>query len=131
MPNNKKMTMAAAIVLAAVLAVAAVCWVRFGPKGVEGTKTLTIQVTHGDGNVNTFTVTTEAEFLGDALMEAGLIQGVNRDYGIFIQTVDGEFADETQNQFWVYTRDGQQVNYGVDMCPTADGEHYEFIRKTF
>ncbi|MGM9590113.1 MAG: DUF4430 domain-containing protein [Faecousia sp.] len=130
MEKNKKLTIIGAIALVIALAVALTCWFLFGPKGTPGAKTLTIQVTHADASVRCFTVETEEQFLGPALLAEGLIQGEETQYGLYVLTVDGETADDTLQQWWGYTRGGEMVEYGVDMCPIADGEQYEFTLNT-
>lgn len=131
MQENRKITRLAVVALAVILSLTLSFWFRFQPERVTGWKNLTIQVTHSDASTDTFTVGTAAEFLGDALLAEGLIQGEEGQFGMYVRTVDGETADETKQQYWVYTKNGEQVNYGVDMCPIADGEQYEFILKTF
>lgn len=123
--KNKK-AVAAIVVLVVLVAVAAVCWFAFGPKAVAGGKTITVDVTHKDGTMKTFEITTDAEFLRGALEQENLVQGDETEYGLYILTVDGETADEANQEWWGYTKSGEQVNYGVDSCPIADGEHYEF-----
>ena len=55
-----------------------------------------------------------------------LIAGTDGEYGLYVLTVDGETVDEANQEWWGYTKGGEMVEYGVDMCPIADGEHYEF-----
>lgn len=123
--KNKK-TLIAIAVLVVLIAVAAVCRLTFGPQAVAGSKTLTVDVTHKDGQTNTFTIRTDAEYLGDAMKEEGLLKGTDGPYGLYVLTVDGETVDESDQEWWGYTKSGEMVNYGVDTCPIADGEHYEF-----
>jgi len=123
--KNKK-TVIAVIVLVALIAVAAICWAAFAPKSVEGGKTITVDVTHKDGTTNTFEIVTDAEFLRGAMEEKGIIGGTESEYGLYVLTVDGETVNESNQEWWGYTKSGEQVNYGVDTCPIADGEHYEF-----
>ncbi len=130
MPDNQKITRRTMILLAVLLSLMLGSWFRFRPERIVGTKNLTIQVTHGDGSVRVFEMTTAAEFLGDALLAGGLVQGDEGQFGLYVKTVDGETADEAKQQYWAYTREGQQVNYGVDLCPIADGEQYEFVLNT-
>ncbi len=130
MPKNKKTTIIAFVALAVVVAIMLTCWFMFKPETSEGGKNLTILVTHGDESTKTFNVETGAEFLGEALVAEGLIQGDVTEYGLYIKTVDGETADEAIQQWWGYTKGGEAVNYGVDMCPIADGEQYEFTLNT-
>ncbi len=122
---NKK-TIAAVIALIVLVAVAAFCWLAFSPDAVAGGKTITVDVTHKDGTTNTYEITTDAEFLRGAMEQEGLIAGTDGEYGMYVMTVDGETVDEANQEWWGYTKAGEQVNYGVDSCPITDGEHYEF-----
>ena len=122
---NKK-TIAAVVVLIVLVAAAAFCWFAFSPTAVSGGKTIVVDVTHKDGSTNTYEITTEAEFLRGAMEQEGLIAGTDGEYGMYVMTVDGETVDESNQEWWGYTKSGEQVNYGVDGCPIADGEHYEF-----
>ncbi len=123
--KNKK-TLLAVVVLLVLVLVAGACWVAFGPKGLEGSKTITVDVTHKDMTTNTFTIKTDEEYLRQALEQENLISGTDSDYGMYILTVDGETVDEANQEWWCYTKSGETVTYGVDSCPIADGDHYEF-----
>ena len=123
--KNKK-TLIAVIALVVLVAVAAACWFAFGPKAVAGSKTVTIDVTHKDGTTKTFEIKTDEEFLRGALEQDGLVAGTETEYGLYVLTVDGETVDEANQEWWGYAKSGEQVNYGVDSCPIADGDHYEF-----
>ena len=96
-------------------------------------KALTVDVTHGDGTTKTFTVKTDAENLGAALVEDKEIgvTGEDSDYGIFITTVDGEAASTEEQTFWSISKDGVDLEVGADSQPIADGEHYELTLKTW
>ena len=123
--KNKK-TVLAILILVVLVAAAAVCWFAFGPKAIAGSKTVVVDVIHKDGQTNTFTLETDAEYLGEAMQEQGLLEGEDGPYGMYVLTVDGETVDEANQEWWGYTKSGEQVNYGVDQCPIADGDHYEF-----
>lgn len=125
MKNRKPLI--AVLLLVILVAVATVCWLAFGPETVEGSKTITVDVTHLDGQTNTFTIHTDAEYLREAMEQEGLIAGTESQYGMYILTVDGETVDETKQQWWCYTKSGERVDYGVDACAIADGDHYEFV----
>ena len=122
--KNKK-AVAAIVVLVVLVAVAAVCWFAFGPKAVAGGKTITVDVTHKDGTMKTFEITTDAEFLRGALEQEGMVQGDESEYGLFVTVVDGETADSEQQQWWCFTKGGEMLMTGVDDTPIADGEQYE------
>lgn len=124
--KNKK-TLAAIIVLVILIAAAAVCWFAFSPKAVEGSKNITVQVTHQDGSANTFEIATDAEYLRGAMEQEGIIGGQESDYGLYVLTVDGETVDEGNQEWWCFTKFGERVDYGVDACVIEDGDHYEFV----
>ena len=123
--KNKK-TLAAVLVLTALVITAAVCWFAFAPRTSAGAKSITVDVTHKDGQSNTFTIETDAEYLGDAMKQENLLEGEDGEFGMYVLTVDGETVDESNQEWWGYTKSGEMVNYGVDCCPIADGDHYEF-----
>ena len=81
---------------------------------------------HGDGTSNDITVSTDAENLRDALEAEGIIAGEDSSYGMFVQTVDGETADDGEQEWWCLTKGGEMWNYGVDDTEIADGDVYEF-----
>lgn len=123
---KNKNTVIAILILAVLVITAAVCWFAFAPQTAAGVKTVVVDVTHKDGQINTFTIETEAEYLGDAMKQEGLLDGEDGEFGLYVLTVDGETVDESNQEWWGYTKAGEMVNYGVDTCPIADGDHYEF-----
>ena len=123
--KNKK-SVIAIVVLLVMVAAAAACWFAFSPETVAGGKTITVDVTHKDGTTKSFEIKTDEEFLRGAMEQQGMLAGEEGQYGLYILTVDGETVDESNQEWWGYTKSGEQVNYGVDACPIADGDHYEF-----
>lgn len=97
-----------------------------GEEETAGSKTITVTVVHGDGTSNDITVSTDAENLRDALEAEGIIAGEDGPYGMFVQTVDGETADDGEQEWWCLTKGGEMWNYGVDDTEIADGDVYEF-----
>lgn len=94
---------------------------------VEGAKALTIQVVHGDGSAKNFDIHTDAENLGDALLEHKelAVVGSNGEYGLYITSVDGEEASDADQTYWSISQEGEMLTVGVDSQPIADGERYE------
>lgn len=113
----------ALVILAAAMAL---LYVHTRPQTSEGSKTISVAVTHLDGTQRDFTLQTDAATLWGAMEEAGLIAGTDSAYGKWVSQVDGETADGTANQWWVFTRGGQWVDTACDATPIADGETYEF-----
>lgn len=97
-----------------------------GGKTTPGAKTITLQVVHKDGSQKEFTVSTDAEYLGEALKREELIAGDEGEYGLYVKTVDGETVDDANQEWWCLTKDGEMPSSGVDTTPIADGETYVF-----
>lgn len=117
----KKRVLALALALVMVFALAA-C----GQKGSGDTKTVTVTVVHGDGSSKDFTVKTDKETLGEALVDEKLVEGENGPYGLFVKTVDGETADDANQEWWCLTKGGESVATGADSTPVEDGAAYEW-----
>ena len=95
------------------------------PETTAGEKEINVVVVHADQTENTFTYQTDAEYLADVLLENELVDGDMGSYGLFITTVDGETADDSKQQWWCITKDGERVNSGADALPIADGDQFE------
>ena len=89
---------------------------------------MTIEVAAPDYS-NTHKIKTDAEFLGDALKEEGIIEGEESQYGLFITSVDSIKADDSKQQWWCITKGGADVMTGVDVTPIADGDTFELTLK--
>lgn len=89
-------------------------------------KTITVKVVHKDGSEKELSVETDADNLRGALEPDGIIAGEESEYGLFVKTVDGETADDANQEWWCVTKGGEMLNTGVDDTKIADGETYEF-----
>lgn len=90
--------------------------------------TLTIDVVDADGNTETFTVNTDADNLGDALVQDGLVEGEMSTYGLYIKTVNGIRADyDLDKAYWALYSDGEMLMTGASDTAIADGQHYELV----
>ena len=128
--SKKTKGILAAVLLLVLVAVLIFVWKSNAPKAEAGGKALTIQVIHGDGSQKDFAFRTDAENLRAACEEQNLIQGSESDFGLYVLTVDGETADESQQQWWCITKGGEMLMTGVDDTQIADGEHYEIVLTT-
>ena len=128
MKKNTKILLVCLLV-ALVLAAAAIGLAN-RPQAVEGAKAVTVEVIHGDGSQKVFELHTDAETLRQACEEKNLIAGQESQYGLFIQSVDGETADDSLQQWWCITKGGEVHNYGADETMIADGDRYEFTLTT-
>lgn len=90
----------------------------------EGAKTLTVSVKAEDKSV-TFTVKTDKETVGDALLEHKLIEGEEGTYGLYVKTVNGITADfDTDKSYWAFYENGEYAVSGVDMTKIDEKVKY-------
>lgn len=99
-----------------------------GPRKVgEGAAEFAFLVTDKDGNVTEFTVCTDKTVVGDALLDAGLIEGEESEYGLFVKKVNGITADyDVDKTYWAFYIDGEYAMTGVDQTNIETGKTYEF-----
>ena len=94
----------------------------------EGSKTVTVKVVAEEQTL-TFTLHTDKETLGEALLEHELIAGDQGPYGLYIKSVNGVIADyDTDQTHWSLTKGGEMMMVGVDGAVIADGEQYELTK---
>ena len=91
----------------------------------EGEQTFALAVADKDGNETHFTIHTDAATVGEALLDLGLIQGEQGDYGLYIKTVNGITADyDTDGVYWACYVNGEYAMTGVDTMPVTPGAEY-------
>ena len=94
----------------------------------EGAKTFEF-VVEADGYTVTFTINTDAETVGKALLDLGLIEGEDSQWGLYVKKVNGMLADyDVDGTYWAFYVNGGYGMYGVDSTPIAEGEVYSFVR---
>ena len=94
----------------------------------NGSKTITLEV-KAEGQTVTFTVRTDKETVGEALMEHGLIDGEDSQYGLYVKKVNGIVADyDVDKYYWAFYVDGESSMTGVDMTEIEEGAVYRLER---
>ena len=91
-----------------------------------GAKTLIIKVTAEEKSI-VFTINSDAETVGEALIENSLVEGSEGAFGLYISHVNGIKAIyEEDGAYWGFSdKDGALMSTGVDMTSFADGDVYE------
>lgn len=122
--KTRNIIIAVAVLLVLVVG-ALLVWNHFKPVAQVGAKSIVLEVVHGDESTKEFKIQTDAENLRGALEQESLIEGSDSEYGLFVETVDGETANMDNQEWWCFTKDGEMLMTGVDDTMIADGEHYE------
>ena len=127
MQKNIKIIIAAVAIIVLIAVMAAV-YVSTRPETVEGEKSFTVKVIHKDGSEKTFTYQTDVEYLGDLLLEEGLIQGENGQFGLYITNVDGENAIyENDGAYWALYEGEDYAQQGIGETPILDGSEFSLV----
>ena len=126
---KKKSIAAAGVILIVLCVLAGFLYMKFKPQTTAGEKEVTVVVIHGDQEEKTFTYQTDAEYLGEVLLENELVEGEEGQYGLFITAADGETADDSKQQWWCITKGGEQVNTSASEAVIEDGDQFELTLK--
>lgn len=131
--GNKKKIILAVGALALVAAIFAGIYFALAPKASAGSKDITIEVIDDEQKSVMYEVSTDAEYLGDAVRETeGLtVDGTDGAYGMMVNTVNGVVADFDENgAYWAFYVDGAYCDFGMDQQPIEDGQAYQIIYTT-
>ena len=91
----------------------------------EGKTAFTVEVAQLDGTSITFTVNTDKETVGEALLELGVVAGDTTEYGLYITTVNGVTLDyNTDGAYWAFYINGEYASTGVDATNIEAGASY-------
>lgn len=139
MKNNSKMRMLSLVLVFVLIAAAALTGCSGKPAETtgapepagqttvlgEGSKTMDFTVVDKEGITHLYTIHTDAETVGQALMELELIDGEEGPYGLYIKSVLGQVLDyETDGMYWGFYVNGDYALTGVDQTPITEGDAY-------
>ena len=129
--NKKKNIIIGSVVLLALIAVFAIVYAFNKPAAKAGSKDIVIEVTASNGNTTDYSLSTDAEFLLQAMDElAGngsgfSYAGSDSEYGIMVEYVNGEKAVYAEDgAYWALYVNGEYGNYGADSQPVETGSTY-------
>lgn len=93
----------------------------------DGKVTFTVITVDLEGKETTFTVTTDAETVGEALEAEGILKGHDAEYGLYIDAVNGVELDwERDGKYWAFYINGEYAQSGVDKTDVEEGAVYTF-----
>lgn len=93
----------------------------------QGQTAFSFKVTKKDGTEKEYKINTDKETVGEALAEVGLIAGADSEFGMMVDTVDGEKLDyNTDKMYWAFYIDGEYAMTGADQTKIEAGKVYAF-----
>ena len=73
-----------------------------------------------------FTVKTDKDTVGEALMEHDLIAGEEGQYGLYVKVVNGIRADyDVDKSYWAFYINGEYAMTGVELTEIDEGSIYQ------
>ncbi len=94
----------------------------------DGAKTVVVEV-KAEEQIVTFTIKTDKDTVGAALMEHDLITGEEGQYGLYVKAVNGITADYDVDQtYWAFYIGGEYAMTGVDTTEITEGATYQLER---
>ena len=93
----------------------------------EGRYTFAFTATFLDGSAKHYTVSTDCETVGEALLDLGLIDGEIGAFGLYVKSVCGVVADyDIDRTYWALYVNGEMSMVGADAVKTAEASNAEF-----
>ena len=93
----------------------------------EGSTVFPFVVVDKDGNETKLEIHTDKTIVGEALMEAGVLEGEEGQYGLYVKKVNGISADyDKDGVYWAFYINGEYGMTGVDMTEIEADTTYTF-----
>ena len=94
----------------------------------SGSNTFRFSPPAPDGTETEVTVQTDKDTVGAALLELGLVDGEDSEFGLYIKTVNGITLDyDKDGKYWAFYINGEYAMTGVDATPIEDGAIYALV----
>lgn len=94
---------------------------------LEGSCEFTFEVTGADGVTQSQIINTTCTTVGEALMEYGMIEGEEGEYGLYVKTVLGETHDyDEDGMYWAFYINGEYAATGAELTEIVPGTVYAF-----
>ena len=124
--TKTKRTVIYAGIFLTLIAALLLCWASFQPLALEGVKEITLNVIHSDGTANTVRFSTTARYLAQALDGNIDFDAFLGEDALYLLAIDGEYADYTRGEHWMYDCNDNPAYFYIDAQPVADGDVYNF-----
>lgn len=119
----------ATVVFLAVIAIMVFVYFRYinlkSEQANEGSKNITVTINTPDEDPKVINLSTDAQYLRQALDEKELIKGEDSSFGFYITEVNNRVADPGNQEWWCITKGGEEVIDGVNQIVIQDQDQYE------
>lgn len=125
--QNKKLIIGLAAVLAVIAAAFSIIFITMKPEAQKGEKNITVTVVFKDKTEKEFKIDTDAEYLGDALLEEKIVteEEYKNGGGMYTYIADERADYNLDKSWWCLSVDGEMATVGINEQPIADGDSFE------
>lgn len=96
-----------------------------------GAVSFTLEVVDADAKSIKATIKTDAKTVGEALLDLGIIDGEDSQFGLYITTVNGVTLDfDKDGKYWAFYIDGEYAMTGVDSTDIVEGTAYKLAAES-
>ena len=96
-----------------------------------GAVSFTLEVVDADAKSIKATIKTDAKTVGEALLDLGVIDGEDSQFGLYVTTVNGVTLDfDKDGKYWAFYIDGEYAMTGVDSKEIVDGTAYKLAAES-
>ncbi len=125
MKKQTKIIICLAAVLLVLVAAALVVPKMFTADTQDGQKTFTFTVVYEDGTDKQWEISTDEQYLADALIDEKLIDAAEKQSGMYT-VIDGVKADyNVDGAWWCVTEGGEMTSVGMNDLAVEDGDSFE------
>lgn len=127
--KNKKLIVILSVCLVATIALFAGIYIATRPETNENFKEISVTIVLEDKTEKAFEITTEAEFLSEALYDEGLLEKTEYEKGDGLYTYFAGFRADynADGAFWWLKFNGEDATVGIDDFAINDGDEIEII----
>ena len=97
-------------------------------ENTQKTKAFSVVIVHKDGATKTLPLETEEEYLGAALLSAGVVEAEENRFGMHIKKADGEKAVfEEDGAYWAVYVGEEPATKSTDLTPVEQDKVYKLV----
>ena len=123
--KNKKLLVGLSITLTVIIVIFSAVLIINKPQIQKGDKQISVTVVYANNSKKVIKIDTDADFLGDALLEKEIIREDEYKGGFYTYITDVRADYSKDKAWWCITKDGVQTDKGANELPIADGDKFE------
>ena len=123
--KRKGLIVTLSVVCVVIIAAFAAIIIVTRPNTNDGDKDISVTIVYQDKTKKEYNISTNAEFLGDALLQENLVKPEEHKTGYYLY-IDSARADYNLDKaWWCVTENGEMAQVGINQLVVDDGDKFE------